>query len=438
MKRLLLLVGLLLSPGLRAQEDFEVSLPSLETMRGQYQAMLEIVVEPLAEQEKLLFDQYAAAMERLVTDFEREGQTQNATAAKSEAELARTELRSGDAEFPGVVAIRQKLNEALAKIESGKVPAMIPIRNQYVARLGKLRESLMEAGDTEGAAEVTEEMKRLASTRLAAPESMPPQPKVIALKEMRGSPLHRDGRLTGEIALRSGRYLLESRAEIGDREIKGPEGVGHLTLAGPAEVQGQIFVNRGSFTATNTRFVEATLQANLGGKWEMKNCLFDGCVLNKAGGWYTKFYSSKWIFENCVFAETFMKRLQHTPIGIQAKNCTFVEVTFPSVVFYEDAGKEALSPWRQVENCHFIGCVVPQSVLLVTQNCLFEDCVFIEDQEPIRNITDLSVSIYAQPIVSNRILGNKWRVQVEPADSNPQKPGATIEYVYDSGELRFR
>ncbi|MEM1295838.1 MAG: hypothetical protein AAGH89_10770 [Verrucomicrobiota bacterium] len=439
MKGLLLFsASLLLSAGVSAQDDFEVSLPSLETMQGQYQAMLEIVVEPLLEQEKLLYEQYAAAVDRMKTDFESKGQTENAAAAASEAELARTKQQSGETDFPGIAAARGKLGAALVKIESGKVPLMIPIRNQYVARLDELRSALVKAGDSDGASAVTEEMKRLASTRLESPKPVAPAAPKIAMREIRNSPLHRTERITGEITLEPGQYQLESNAHVGDREIKGPDGMGTLVLAGPSELQGEVFINRGSFTASDTRFYEANLLANLGGKWFGTRCLFDGCLLNKGGGWFTKFYSSKWTFEDCVFAETFMKRLQHTPIGIQVKNCTFESVTFPSVIFFEDAGKEAVSPWRQMEACHFIGCVVPQSFLLITQDCLFEECVFVEDEEPIKNLTDLSVTIYAQPIGSNRILGNKWEVMVEPANAIPQRPGASIEYVYDAGELRFR
>tara|TARA_R110002096_G_scaffold316010_7_gene510334 strand:+ start:10523 stop:11836 length:1314 start_codon:yes stop_codon:yes gene_type:complete len=437
----MLVIGALFLPkSLVAQDNAGAPLPSLETMRGQYQAMLEIVVEPLIDQEQLLFEQYAAAVERMKLDFESRGESDHAKAAAEEAELARTEFKSGDSAFPGIDAARAKLKAAQATIEAGKVPLMIPIRNQYVARLSELRSSLSNAGEVEKAMAVTEEMKRLASTRLDGPKPIapPPPPPKVALREIRNSPLHRTERLTGEMQLQPGRYVLETPAHVGDRDIKGPDGLGNLVLRGPSELEGEVFVNRGSFNVTETRFHAAKLLANLGGTWEATACLFDGCTLNKAGGWYTKFYSSKWKFEDCVFAETFMKRLEHTPVGIQVGNCTFLDVEFPSVTFFEDAGKEALSRWRKVENCRFIGCTVPQSFLLITEGCLFEDCVFVDDENPINTVTELSTTIYAQPVASNRIVGRNWRILIEPADAVSQALGSAIDYVYEDGELRFR
>ena len=81
---------------------------------------------------------------------------------------------------------------------------------------------------------------------------------------------------------------------------------------------------------------------------------------------------------------------------------------------------------------------MPQSFLLITEGCLFEDCVFVDDENPINVMTELSTTIYAQPVASNRIVGRNWRILIEPADAVSQTPGSAIDYVYEDGELRFR
>ena len=356
--------------------------------------------------------------------------------------MARTQLKSGEATFPGIAAMRSKLNEEVAKIEAAKLPKMMPIRNKHIERLQGLRAALIESGNLESAKEVTEEMKQLAATKLQAPERRPAEPAPRAeLTEISNSPLHSTERQVGEFSLKPGRYVLEDQAQahIGNREIQGPAGVGHMVLPGPSQVEGGvIFVNRGSFKATGTRFVESRLQANLGGRWEVAGCLFDGCRLNKAGAWFTRYYSSKWVIDDCVFAENFVLRLHHTPVGIQATNCTILGATLPPVKFFEDAGQEALHEWRKVENCHFIGCEIPHSFLLITQGCLFEDCVFVPDDEPVKNLTSLKATIYVKPASQPRIAGNQWTVDVRPAAELSSQPGSSTAYVYEDGELNFR
>ena len=65
------------------------SQPPLEVMRGQYEAMLDIVCEPFEDRERTLFEQYAVAVERLGQAFEENGDVENATLAKAEAKLTK-------------------------------------------------------------------------------------------------------------------------------------------------------------------------------------------------------------------------------------------------------------------------------------------------------------------------------------------------------------
>ncbi len=142
-------------------------------MRGQYEAMLEIVVEPFAEERIRMLEKYAGAVERMKEAFDEKGDSVNAAAALAEMELARGEARAGAADFPGIAALRTKLSQEVARIEAAKVAKQGEIRDQYVVRLQKLRASLQTAGDLAGVAAVTEEARRLvAEAKGPVPQEM--------------------------------------------------------------------------------------------------------------------------------------------------------------------------------------------------------------------------------------------------------------------------
>lgn len=136
---------------------------SLEVMKGQYEAMLEIACEPYEERRQMLFDQYAVAVERLGNAFEEKGDAVNAAEALREAELARTSRVMGDAAFPGVSQVREKLNQESAKIDEAIVAKKKSIQGQYLQRLKGLRLSLLTEKDSAGAEAVMAEARRVSA-----------------------------------------------------------------------------------------------------------------------------------------------------------------------------------------------------------------------------------------------------------------------------------
>ncbi|MEM1297599.1 MAG: hypothetical protein AAGH89_19685, partial [Verrucomicrobiota bacterium] len=178
-----LILSLFLSSPVGAQ-------PSLEVMKGQYEAMLEIASEPFEERKQKLFEQYAVAVERLATAFEEKGDSVNAAVAREEAELARTQHRVGDTAIRGIGQVRAKLSEEAAKIQQATAAKRRAIRDQYLERLKELRLSMLASQDEEGMEAVMEEARRVNSGEVSSEDF-----RRSKGWEARDWPIDRDGSL---------------------------------------------------------------------------------------------------------------------------------------------------------------------------------------------------------------------------------------------------
>tara|TARA_R110002096_G_scaffold67332_8_gene163348 strand:+ start:3608 stop:4822 length:1215 start_codon:yes stop_codon:yes gene_type:complete len=181
------------------------SQPPLEVMRGQYEAMLDIVCEPFEDRERTLFEQYAVAVERLGQAFEENGDVENATLAKAEAKLARMRQEIGKGEFPGIGPVREKLSQEAAKIQAARDAKRETIRVQYLERLKTLRSSLLLAGESEAVNAVLEEARRVSAGSSKAGGSREPKSW-----EQRDWPVDRESSLV--FAWKCG---MDEEAEIG-------------------------------------------------------------------------------------------------------------------------------------------------------------------------------------------------------------------------------
>jgi hypothetical protein len=64
--------------------------------------------------------------------------------------------------------------------------------------------------------------------------------------------------------------------------------------------------------------------------------------------------------------------------------------------------------WLRIVNCRFVKCTLPISFLLLTRDCVYENCTFIEDAEPMEELKKpIEINLYVK--------GSKSKIRVYPA-----------------------
>jgi hypothetical protein len=245
---------------------------------------------------------------------------------------------------------------------------------------------------------------------------------------------------TGDIALPPKEYHPKNQIVVGrfDRTDAKNSVVGNITSSpGTTLGSANILVQKGMFKADGTLFKETTIVMEYGGEMQARNSLFDTCAISKSGPWGLKYFSVKWTFENCVFSKTFISPWQVNNVGVQATQCTFLDVDFTRVTFREDAGKEALDQWVTLRNCRFIGCKVPESVLLVTKDCVFEDCRFGDPEKDMIIVTPITARIYTPEIRNAPLTGPNRKIEMQNSKLLQQPAGATLRYRKAGRGLAF-
>lgn len=193
----------------------------------------------------------------------------------------------------------------------------------------------------------------------------------------------------------------------------------------------------GKWDASDCFFRNSKLEIELGGKFNATNCAFENVEWNKTGGWFVDRWSTRWKFENCVFAG----KLSAAPLGVtdysfSASHCTFNDIDFHGIRYKKDPSEEAQSSNLNFTNCHFYRCDIPESLLASTTNCVFEECRFSNKRgnwdQATRPILVTAYVIGRVAAPQNYENGNlKVTFKGSPAPDN----GATMKYTYTDRHL---
>ncbi len=398
----------LLCSSLHAQSTDDPS--GLKLLYSDQQAKIESQQQ---EKRATLFAAYANAVQKIELEFQKQGDLEKVLKARKEAENARKGMTS-KSPFPEVEDLRRVLNTELAKVEAEARESRLKLDQAYIAKMDTFHEQAAQKGDLDLALALLKEINRvkagLADTEVMIARSSSPS--------SRNRPYVSDGRKSVELAttvisppeipaekvvevisLSPGIHNLPGEQVIlGNRER--PEGEpaprGALGISPGTTVQnGAVYIDVGEVKARGSLFRNVKFSANLGGIMEASECLFDNSSVEKGGGWFSG-YSSKWIMDDCVFYKNFIGNANFTrrSIGLKITNCTFVDVAIPPLLFDEDAGREATEDWRTIKDCYFLRCEIPRSVLVITEDCMFEDCKILDDLDPAIGSTRVNVTVY--------------------------------------------
>ena len=185
-------------------------------------------------------------------------------------------------------------------------------------------------------------------------------------------------------------------------------------------------------------FIGIKITAEWGAEFKATNSLFSNCQLGKGGGWFGDYFSSKWTFDNCVFAGSFIQPWKIADVGVRLNQCTFHEVDFSPLLFHKDAGDEVKRSWLAIKNCRFINCKIPESLLIATKGCVFEGCTFGPPETEMRIKSPVQTTIYLTDRRTLPLTGPDRQLEVLDATRAPQPAGATVRYGKNGLTLSFQ
>lgn len=241
---------------------------------------------------------------------------------------------------------------------------------------------------------------------LAAPLLMAQELKPLEAIEVPGDepPANKDAfdikdRWLEPMTIPAGKERVHSSIVIGDRVKKkwptiviAPGSVWTGTRSGRVEISG------GNVVARKCRFLQLPLEVDHACRYFFINCGFDDCRFGKAGVWYGGDLAGKYYFESCIIRKNFAAPLNLTDTGFRIQSCVFENIEMPSMNFRKKEPADYVNEkWLRVARCRFVRCDVPVSFLLLTRECIFEGCTFIEDPEKMEEITKpIEVDLYVK------------------------------------------
>ena len=144
------------------------------------------------------------------------------------------------------------------------------------------------------------------------------------------------------------------------------------------------------------------LSASLIGRLEGTYVVFVNCTFRKGGGWSWARYSSKWIFDRCVFVRSSFHSLGEVAYGIRITNSALIECDLPKRILTvhrqpedtpADLPKLYRDSWNQIRRCLFVKCKVAPSFVWATDECSFLSCG-VTSIDSFKSTHDLKVPLY--------------------------------------------
>jgi hypothetical protein len=145
--------------------------------------------------------------------------------------------------------------------------------------------------------------------------------------------------------------------------------------------RGKVHLYAAGFVATKSRFDTLEFGADHANRYYFQNCALTDCRFPKIGWWHDggNFFA-KHYFENCHIKGSYSGTLTVQHNGIRAQTCVFEDIEFPTIRFQKHQPANLVNEkWLRIINCRFVKCKLPLSFLLLTRDCLFENCVFSDD-----------------------------------------------------------
>ena len=188
--------------------------------------------------------------------------------------------------------------------------------------------------------------------------------------------------------------------------------------------QGRIELSGGNVVSKKSRFEKLPIEVDHACHYYFVNCAFDDCRFGKGGVWYGGDLAGKYYFENCIIRKTFAKPINLVDTGFRIQTSVFENIDLPSMNFRKKEAADYVNErWLRIVNCRFVKCNIPISFLLLTRDCVFENCTFTEDTEPMEELKKpVEVDLYVK--------NSKAKIRAYPANVIlNQKPDTELKGV---------
>lgn len=397
---------------------------------------VEEVDAPLRKKIEALNASYVKALERQAEEAQKAGKLEDLLAIRSEVDHVNSNGKPGEKPFSGDAKMRQKYNEAGSAFASQSSAERSELLANHLAELEALKVELTKSGDLKTAIEVDTYLKGLESDK-AVPAHVPTPGRSdrisFATNTVKESPLLSGVPFLGNLDLETGIYEIRERVVLGSDEPERREDrYGHV-VAFPGTVfnGGEFFINNGSLKATGSLLEGVDLNVDLHGEVFATDCIFDGGKIRKGGAWGVKWFSAKWTMQNCVLHGCFIAPMKVGANGVKLTNCTVIGATLSPGEYVEKPVEESANEWRQIERCHFIHCEIPESILLMTEDCVFENCTFVADIEAVKPERSSTVTMYFTGGIPSPPAGNnRVKFKGENAIALKKSYGSTVKHGF--------
>jgi len=437
-------------PGRADSTDEGSEAQSLAAIRLAHEVEIEEIEKPFRERVSKLNESYVKALGRLLDEVQNRADLDGAVALRDEIETVESTGRPGDEPYPESGSMRSKYQDALASIDEQRQQAVAKVLQGHHSELGDLAAELTRKGKLEAALEVetarkevAKRMRRLSETSVTAiPSSRERMPPADG-GPVENSELHGVERFVGEVTLEPGRYSLPERVILGNPKLEDrpreERGGTVEVVPGTQFDELDLSIDHGHLGAAGARFLGATIRIDLGGSMKARDSLFDKCTIRKGGAWSTRYYSAKWTLENCLLFRCFVEPLTPRANGVDLVECTVVQATLGPTDYYDTPVEESGHEWRRIERCRFVECEIPESTLLMMEDCVFEDCTFVPDIANVEPEKSARVTLYFDDLSSDPPPGNEEMTFVrETATALDQRVGSTFDYDVTADRITLR
>ncbi len=300
-----------------------------------------------------------------------------------------------------IVALREKYLKGLAVIEEETKAVRIKAAAAFSKKAQEAEKALTKALKVDEALALRKEAERLSveiagGTATEQPlaanpfenlaemttlKPLKPIPMPVENPPVVDKPFAIKGPWLTSLTIPAGKYKMKERALIGDR---GKQAWVTIVLAPGSTLTGSekapLDMSAGKFVSSKSRFDRMQLTADLACAYFFQSCAFVDCEFIRGGVWSGGVPAARFYFDGCLIKGDFAHTLNTDDYGLRVQNSVFEEVTLPSMHYRKlQPGSLVNSSSFRVANCRFVKCKVPTSFLLLTRDCVFENCTLMDD-----------------------------------------------------------
>lgn len=389
--------GPLCSQGQSALPD-----PEIAALSAKFESAMAAFQEAFNKEKTTLTTQYTGYLLKLEEKLQSAGNLDRILKVREERELVASSGKVTTHSDPELDRARESFLAKSEDIRRRSEKKEKELKAAYMGRLQAMEIDFTKAGKITSAVAAREERERIlavdspvkSSSNAAASSSIPDVSPPLAGDNPFKNPI-----ITESMTIPPGRYRLRERVEL--HKSKNNDQNPSVVFPAGADIaatgDGALFLGRGQLIAREASFSDLSMTGDLSSRAFFVKCAIKNSTFGKGGPWAGSNHASRWHFENCIIERAFIPELAIKDVGLRVLNCTLKGVDLPTIKFGTTKVSEAaLSNWLQVRKTRFEKCKIPLSFLLITDSCIFVDCVFIDDVERPALDKTITVTVYEQ------------------------------------------